>query len=376
MDRKRLLRFFSNIPGWHTDRKIVVFESDDWGTIRMPSRSTYERLLKAGLDLNGGDGLRYSLYDSLESKTDLENLFQLLSEFKDINDSTAVFTANSVVANPDFKKIRENGFQQYFYEPVIDTFNKYYGDNSIIKLWREGIDRRIFRPQFHGREHLNVSSWMNSLMAGDEEVMLAFDEFMWSFVPRRSNMRNLQYEAAFQLFELADLENHEKIIIEGLNLFEKNYGYRADYFVPPNGLINNKLNLSCHRHGIKYRSTSKIQYEPVGKGRSKKIIHYLGQKEKNSVYYIIRNCVFEPSLPGKDWVDSCLNNIDSMFRLKKPAIISTHRVNYIGVHDVLNRDNGLKELRRLLIAIQRNWTNVEFLTTNELGSLINNEKTN
>ena len=25
-----------NIPGWTTNRKIIVIESDDWGSIRMP----------------------------------------------------------------------------------------------------------------------------------------------------------------------------------------------------------------------------------------------------------------------------------------------------------------------------------------------------
>jgi hypothetical protein len=76
--------FLKNIPGWRTNRKIIVIESDDWGSIRMPSRSAYGKLIKAGLNLNGGDGLRYSLYDSLESKSDLEGLFHVLESFRDI----------------------------------------------------------------------------------------------------------------------------------------------------------------------------------------------------------------------------------------------------------------------------------------------------
>ena len=34
----------SNIPGWRTKRKIVVIESDDWGSIRMPSLKVFETL--------------------------------------------------------------------------------------------------------------------------------------------------------------------------------------------------------------------------------------------------------------------------------------------------------------------------------------------
>lgn len=30
-----------NIPGWNTKRKIVVFESNDWGSIRMSSIDVY-----------------------------------------------------------------------------------------------------------------------------------------------------------------------------------------------------------------------------------------------------------------------------------------------------------------------------------------------
>jgi len=36
--KKIAMRNVANIPGWRTDRKIVVIESDDWGAIRMPSK--------------------------------------------------------------------------------------------------------------------------------------------------------------------------------------------------------------------------------------------------------------------------------------------------------------------------------------------------
>jgi hypothetical protein len=232
------------------------------------------------------------------------------------------------------------------------------------------MESQVFRPQFHGREHLNVPSWMKALKAGDRDVSLAFNEGVWSFVPRYSKPSNLQYEAAFQLNELTDLGYYEEVIREGLNLFQSLFQFKARYFVPPNGWINNALNLVCSRQGIKYRSASKIQHEPIGNGASKRIIHHLGQKDGSGIRYIIRNCVFEPSSPGIDWVDSCLSDIKIAFALKKPAIISTHRVNYIGVHDVRNRDNGLRELKRLLTAIKRNWADIEFMATDKLGSLI------
>jgi hypothetical protein len=370
---RNIKRNLSNLPGWRTNRKIVVIESDDWGSIRMPSRLVYKKLLDAGLNLNGGDGLRYSLYDSLANSSDLGHLYQILFSFRDINNVSAVFTANSVVANPDFEKIRESGYQQYYYEPFTETLKKYFGGEATFNLWKEGICNRVFVPQFHGREHLNISEWMKSLRVKDHETMLAFNEGMWAFVPKQSTINDLQYEAAFQLSETTDLEKHRIILIEGLDLFENLFGYKAEYFVPPNGIINNKLNSVCSEKGIKYRNASKIQRITTGNGRTNTKIHWLGQKEANGIRYIIRNCVFEPSKPGKDWVDSCMYDIKIAFCWNKPAIINTHRVNYIGVHDVLNRDKGLKELKRLLSAIKRNWLNVEFMTTDQLGMLIESE---
>ena len=41
-----------NIPGWRTNRKIVVFESDDWGSTRMRSKLDYEYFLKKGFEVD------------------------------------------------------------------------------------------------------------------------------------------------------------------------------------------------------------------------------------------------------------------------------------------------------------------------------------
>jgi hypothetical protein len=365
-----LFLHLKNLPGGFTGRKIVVVESDDWGSIRMPSRAVYKKLLNAGLDLNGGDGLRYSLYDSLETSSDLELLFEVLSSFRDCNNASAVITANSIVANPDFKKIRDSDFQQYYYEPVTDTVNKYKGSENIIKLWKEGITNHVFLPQFHGREHLNISFWMNALRKKDSETLQAFNEGMWSFMPKNYTNSGLEYEAAFQLSEFSRLEEHIEILQDGIGLFERILGYKPKYFVPPNGRINNRLNLTCYRNGIRYRSASNIQWEPIGNGQNRRVFHWLGQKESNGIKYIIRNCVFEPSQIGKDWVDSCLNEMKIAFRYGKPAIISTHRVNFIGVHEISNRDNGLRELSKLLKAILKNWPNVEFMNVFQLGELM------
>ena len=94
----------------------------------------------------------------------------------------------------------------------------------------------------------------------------------------------------------------------------------------------------------------------------------------NNLLYLTRNVVFEPCSfeypENKDWVMDTLNDIDIAFKWKKPATISTHRVNYIGWLNPKNRSKGLKCLDELLKNILKKWPDVIFLTSVELGELI------
>jgi hypothetical protein len=86
---------------------------------------------------------------------------------------------------------------------------------------------------------------------------------------------------------------------------------------------------------------------------------------------MVRNCKFEPTAdPNKDWVNSCLKEIQTAYRWKKPAIIESHRVNYIGYINPGNRDKNLKLLGELLAAVKKRWPDVEFMSSDQLGQVI------
>ena len=57
--------------------------------------------------------------------------------------------------------------------------------------------------------------------------------------------------------------------------------------------------------------------------------------------------------------------------MNRPAIISSHRVNYVGFLDERNRDKNLKLLKTLLDKILNKWPDVEFLSSDEMGLIIN-----
>jgi len=362
------------VPGWRTKRRIVVFESDDWGSIRMPGVDSFNRLQASGLDLVGGDSLRYNTYDTLAGSDDLIALYDTLNRYSDFQKRAPVFTAISLVANPDFEKIRLAQFREYHYEPFPETLKKYYGNDSSYQLWLEGISNNLFVPQFHGREHLNIAVWLKALQEKDSNTLKAYEEGLWGF--NNKHQYGISYQAAFDVNHLADLEIHHEVIASGTALFNELFGYRAEYFVPPNGPINNKLEKVARHVGIKYLSASKIQRESLGQGKTKKVFHYLGQVNQLGQTYITRNAFFEPSQEGKDWVDSCLADIAIAFKWNKPVVISTHRVNYIGQLVERNRRNGLNQLDKLINAITQRWPNVEFMTSVELGDIITSGRRN
>lgn len=362
---QNLRYILSNIPGWRTNRKIVVFESDDWGSIRMPSKEVYSKLLSSGIPVDSDE---YCRFDALESNADLEHLFEVISEFKDRKGNHPVFTAISVVANPDFPKIKNSGFNEYFYESFTETLKRYPQHNRVYDLWKEGIDKKLFVPQFHGREHLNVQGWLRDLRAGNQHTRLAFDLGLWGIY---SPLIGREYQAAFDVEFPADIAYHHSVLSEGIALFKELTGYQPTFFVPTNGPFNLSLEATLLSHGIQFIMLDKLQKEPLGDGKYKTHLRYLGKKNKLGQIYMSRNAGFEPTqFPGQDNIDLCLKSISMAFKLKKPATISTHRVNYIGWLEPANRDLTLRQLKELLTRILQNWPDVEFMTSDQLGEII------
>lgn len=363
----------SNIPGWCTKRHIVVIESDDWGSIRMSSIEAFNRLKAAGIPV---DTNHYNINDSLECNQDLEDLFSVLCQYKDSTGRNPVMTGVNVVSNPNLEKIKESDYSEYYYEPYTETCQHYPDHDKVYKLWKKGIEERLFVPVFHGREHLNVQRWLRSLRSGNESILLAFDCGVTGIGKGIDKKELPDYQAAFDLDTIEDLPYMKEVLSSGLSLFEKLYGYKARYFVPTNGPFNNTLEKDLLEGGVKYINTGKKQQEPLGNGQYKINTRFIGDKNQFGQIYLTRNCFFEPASTGyevpanHDWIHSCMKEIEIAFRWHKPATISSHRVNYIGYLHPENRERGLRALGQLLSEIIKRWPDVEFMTSVELGDVI------
>lgn len=362
-----------NIPGWRTDRKIVVIESDDWGSVRMASQKVYQTFLKKGFPVGQNP---YNKYDALECNEDLERLYDVLSSIEDANGNPAVITANCVVANPDFKKIKSHGYQKYFYEPFTETLKQYPAHSRVFDLYKEGIHKRLIWPQYHGREHLNVTSWMKALQNGDEIAHEAFNNQMFTVHSNLYQRKNkLGYIDALNFNMPSEIKELKSIVSEGMSLFKDIWGFTSSSFIAPSYIWNRDIEFKLHQHGVKYIQGVAVQKEPREGERCafRLKLHYNGQKNSFGQVYLVRNSFFEPSQrQNVDWISDCLNRINVAFRWKKPAIISSHRLNYIGFIDPKNRARNLSVLKKLLFEIVKQWPNVEFMNSSQLGDLMKN----
>ena len=372
--KQSVINNIQNVFGWRTERKIVVIESDDWGSIRMPSKEVYELMRKAGLRV---DEDPYNKYDSFSSEEDLTKLLEILSAFKDKNGNSPVITANCVMVNPDFDKIRASNFQEYHFELFTETFKRYPKHTNSFKLLQEGIAKKLFYPQFHGREHVNVNRWMKALKENSKDTRLAFDNRLFGISVNSNKESRSHYMAALDFDSEEELNNLKLIVKEGLNLFEQVYGFRSASFIAPCYTWNSSLETLLYDSGVKYLKGNFIQAEPAhtaGKIKYKRHYHYLGQQINNQQYYLIRNCFFEPSQKENyDWVTYCIKGIDNAFRWHKPASISIHRLNFIGFIDHSNRDRNLPMLKTLLSEILKRYPDVEFMSSAQLGDLISRQ---
>ncbi len=365
-----LSKYISNLIGWHANRKIVVFESDDWGSIRMPGKEVRDTLISKGVRV---DQNYFTNYDSLENKDELEDLADTLMKFRDAQGRHPVFTTLNIMGNPDFGSIIQSGYREYFWQHVNDTYRAYGTDaGEMAALWKKGEEAGVWVTEFHGREHVNVPRWLRGLKAGLPVTRMACDMHLTGIKPHHANEDREDYQAAFDIDETADIAVINNLLAAGLVEFENYFGRKARYFVPTNGPISKQAYPILKEHGIFYLNSSKMEREPMGNGRYKKLYRYLGKRVKPGLTIITRNVFFEPSAADRasDWVNKTLGDIDIAFRFRKPAVISTHRVNFIGSIDAGNKHRGLTQLELLLKEILRRWPDVEFMSSAELGSAI------
>ena len=359
----------TNLKGRRVSSKIVAIESDDWGSIRVPSYKTIEALKSKGINL---EEYAYTKYDGLENDDDIECLLDIICSVKDKHGNHPIITANFVTCNPDFKAIKSSEFKQYHYELISETFKRYSNSSKVLSLIKEGYLKRIILPQFHGREHVNSEKWLKCLRNNDKRFLLAFENNMFGLG------RNIVPDLNFNIQATYDTTNDDfalEGLYDGLQKFYEIFSFHSSSFIANNFIWNDTWHKKLKDLGISHFQGMKYQILPLkdGDNTRRRIRRFNGQINEYNQVFTTRNCEFEPSVTGYGY-EKTMKDIEIAFRLNQPAIISTHRINFTSRICSNKRDENLKIFNELLKNILKKWPDVIFMSSIELSNLYNNNK--
>jgi len=359
-----LKKHLVNALGQRLNQKYIVFESDDWGAIRIPDLQTRFELLKNGL-LKQDDP--FSRFDTIETSEDYNLLFDVLKNHKDQSGNHPIITANFIMNNPDFDAIKKSSYEHYTAETFQETYRKHKGSEGAFKIMQEGVNQALIKPQFHGSEHLNVVRWMKYLKAGDKRYHYAFNKKCFAIDEMGNQNRRHNLMASYDYDNEEELTFIKENIRLGLNQFENSFGFKSITSIAPCYVWDNQIEQEMFDANLLAFQGSFLQNFPIPGKPFKKIYHYIGQKNNHKQLYFVRNGLFEPSLNAKvDWLSKCMESIEIAFKWKKPAIIGTHRINFVGGLDELQRNQNLQNLDLLFGNIIRKWPDVKFISSSEL----------
>ena len=265
-----------NIPGKSIKKKLIVIESDDWGGIRMPSKAVFNKLQAQKLSPENDPYLKF---DSLATSQDMQALYDILKSVKDKNNNPAIITANTVMGNPDFEKIKLSNFQNYYWESFKSTWKRYPNCNGTEDLWKQGQENKLLRFQCHGREHLNVDRWIKDLK-NNKILRKAFDLEMISISSQPSALR-FGYMESLDYFSENEKKKKKKIVEEGLMEFNKYFGFSSKSYIANCYIWDDFIEQILKSNGVNFIQGISNQIKPVLKNN----LHYHAYKrnflEKN-----------------------------------------------------------------------------------------------
>jgi hypothetical protein len=297
----------------------------------------------------------------LENIDELDELYSLLKSIKNNYGETPKITANVMVSNPDFEATIESNFERLNLVPIDRT------NSGIVNKWKEGVSDRIFFPQYHGRLHYNMDSYLLSLQNNNEARELFKNKIngpIEHFIGNESEY----YSEYFNYRTCTEPNRLYNWIKEGLSEFNRIFGYNSQSTIAPNYVLS--------ENGMKALAENDIQFLQGGnkifckkRNTEEFYLNYsMGTKLRSGMTSIARTIKFEPCRDKENWnAQYCITSSAELIKKNIPVVIATHRFNYVTSHARESR----KQLSLLLKELV-NYDDVRFLTTIELGEAIRN----
>jgi hypothetical protein len=279
------------------------------------------------------------------------------------------------MANPNFEAIEKNGRKEYVYETILETYKRNSHTKDSFTSIQKGMKMGVYIPQFHGREHIHVKRWMEAINSDSSKEQIAYENqaIIWTGSDKDKHPYKKDYFKGFAYDTEQEAKEVEAIHKDGLRLFKEIFEMESLSFVAQGGIWGNHLLQMLKEEGV--RLIGGQQQHPDRNGGYKTINKYWGTKNKLGQVHWRRNVLFEPARNQNfDWVGKSLAEIEIAFGWGKPAVISSHRENFIGSIFEENRAQSLQKLEILLKKVLQKWPDVQFISSAQLAEIMMKSK--
>ena len=225
--------------------KFVSIGSDDWGRWSShgpvwPDNATRQLFWDEGLWLSGGEPPRATA----ESLEDIHVLYDFIEALNTGVPRThrAVLTPFWVVAGPDFDAMRMTGCPG---QPSCEYRELWWHNSSgglaqppfergdLRAAYREGFERGLWHPEYHGRSHFDTRAWTAYLSADDVVTSHYFNNGLTYYHYGRHNETSGSFHSTHSEYRSDDAQHqrpHDDMaewIAHGVEAFADFWGYRA-----------------------------------------------------------------------------------------------------------------------------------------------------
>ena len=312
---------------------VLIFESDDWGP------------------------------GAADDAYQLQRIAKLLRQYQDSVGRHPVMTLGLILALPDSSRIKMSDYKSYYRITLSDERFA-----SILDEIKKGVCEGVFTTQLHGMEHYWPSDLMSSLHENDELKLLLDREplLRTELLPDGLQSRWRQNEKL-----AADTVSRGEVtraVEDETDTFNAIFGEKAKVIVPPTFVWHQQVELNWQACGLAYLVTPGF----IAKGRDEQgmmlvggELIYNGLQSVSGLTYLVRNDFFEPSKGHR--AEQALLALDEKTRLGRPTLLEIHRFNFCD--NEAQSVSSRAQLERCLTGAQKNWPELRFVSTGELGDM-------
>ncbi len=352
-------------------RKAVLFQSDDWGYCGVsPNIEIFNQLRDSFISFYGIKGEDWGK-STLENIGDMDKLFSVLENHVDSRGKHPCFHAAYVVSNPDFERIAAHDYTTYF-DVVLPKVPTLYRRGNIIQKARDGMSKGLWCPTYNGRSQFKYNKWLRHLQDKDTNVMNTFKH-------------QVVLTDSYEYDSDVAVKEQEKNLKIGLERFKEIFSFVPTSTIAPSYIWQEETEKLFSENGIKiiqgknYQETERTLSDKI-KG---KVINIMGYKASDKTWqidtgdynpaldvtYLKRNVYFEPEgLRDEDikhGASGAYKQILHTWQNNEPAIIITHRINYVNL-DSSYVGTNIEQLDSLLSLLEKNHPDVCYVTEEEI----------